>query len=56
MYTTNRLKKHHFESTLELAKSFQIDEAQCHIEEGLPEDVIPDVAANPIATARLLAL
>ncbi len=40
------VKKHHFESTLSLAEGFEIDQAHCHIEEGLPEDVIPDVAAR----------
>lgn len=40
------VKKHHFESTLSLAEGFDIDKAHCHIEEGLPEDVIPDVAAR----------
>ena len=39
------VKKHHFESTLSLAEGFNIEE-HCHIEEGLPEDVIPDVAAT----------
>lgn len=38
------VKKHHIESTNELAKEFNLTSEQCFIEEGLPEDVIPDVA------------
>ncbi|AYM86354.1 universal stress protein UspE [Pseudoalteromonas agarivorans] len=38
------VKKHHIESTNELAKTFRLTNEQCFIEEGLPEDVIPDVA------------
>ncbi|MBB1291887.1 MULTISPECIES: universal stress protein UspE [Pseudoalteromonas] len=38
------VKKHHIESTHELAASHQIAQQNCVIEEGLPEDVIPDVA------------
>ncbi|WP_404339808.1 universal stress protein UspE [Pseudoalteromonas mariniglutinosa] len=38
------VKKHHFESTHQLADSFSLSHQQCFIEEGLPEDVIPDVA------------
>ncbi|WP_149982391.1 universal stress protein UspE [Pseudoalteromonas rhizosphaerae] len=38
------VKKHHIESTHELAASHQIAQHNCVIEEGLPEDVIPDVA------------
>jgi len=38
------VKKHHTESTNELANEFNLTSDQCFIEEGLPEDVIPDVA------------
>ncbi|GAA73024.1 MULTISPECIES: universal stress protein UspE [unclassified Pseudoalteromonas] len=38
------VKKHHIESTNELANEFNLTSEQCFIEEGLPEDVIPDVA------------
>ncbi|CAM4248429.1 universal stress protein UspE [Pseudoalteromonas ostreae] len=38
------VKKHHIESTHELAASHKIAQQNCVIEEGLPEDVIPDVA------------
>lgn len=38
------VKKHHIESTIELANEFNLTSDQCFIEEGLPEDVIPDVA------------
>ncbi|NMM41775.1 universal stress protein UspE [Pseudoalteromonas arctica] len=38
------VKKHHIESTHELAVSHKIAQQNCVIEEGLPEDVIPDVA------------
>ena len=38
------VKKHHIESTNELAQTFSLTNEQCFIEEGLPEDVIPDVA------------
>ncbi len=38
------VKKHHIESTNELASEFNLTSDQCFIEEGLPEDVIPDVA------------
>jgi universal stress protein E len=38
------VKKHHFESTQQLASEFNIDPSHRFIEEGLPEDVIPDVA------------
>ncbi|WP_350653743.1 universal stress protein UspE [Pseudoalteromonas sp. D48-MNA-CIBAN-0056] len=38
------VKKHHIESTNELANEFNLTPDQCFIEEGLPEDVIPDVA------------
>ena len=40
------VKKHHVESTHELASKHQIANQDCAIEEGLPEDVIPDVAAR----------
>lgn len=40
------VKKHHLESTYELADKHQIAHQNCVIEEGLPEDVIPDVAAR----------
>ncbi|KPZ53533.1 universal stress protein UspE [Pseudoalteromonas sp. S3776] len=40
------VKKHHIESTNELAKTFNLTNEQCFIEEGLPEDVIPDVASR----------
>ncbi|WP_394186074.1 universal stress protein UspE [Pseudoalteromonas tetraodonis] len=38
------VKKHHIESTNELANEFNLTSDQCFIEEGLPEDVIPNVA------------
>lgn len=38
------VKKHHIESTNQLANEFNLTSDQCFIEEGLPEDVIPDVA------------
>ncbi|BDF94105.1 MULTISPECIES: universal stress protein UspE [unclassified Pseudoalteromonas] len=38
------VKKHHIESTQALAAKHQISQQHCVIEEGLPEDVIPDVA------------
>ena len=38
------VKKHHIDSTNELANEFNLTSDQCFIEEGLPEDVIPDVA------------
>lgn len=38
------VKKHHIESTVQLANDFNLTTEQCFIEEGLPEDVIPDVA------------
>ncbi|MFT7279420.1 universal stress protein UspE [Pseudoalteromonas distincta] len=38
------VKKHHHESTNALAAEFNLNPEQCFIEEGLPEDVIPDVA------------
>jgi universal stress protein E len=38
------VKKHHHESTNALANEFNLTTEQCFIEEGLPEDVIPDVA------------
>lgn len=38
------VKKHHIESTIKLANEFNLTSDQCFIEEGLPEDVIPDVA------------
>ena len=38
------VKKHHIDSTNELASEFNLTSEQCFIEEGLPEDVIPDVA------------
>ena len=38
------VKKHHIESTTQLANDFNLTTEQCFIEEGLPEDVIPDVA------------
>ncbi|WP_418608699.1 universal stress protein UspE [Pseudoalteromonas sp. US3C1013] len=40
------VKKHHIESTNELANEFNLTSDQCFIEEGLPEDVIPDVASR----------
>lgn len=38
------VKKHHIESTNALATEFTLTTEQCFIEEGLPEDVIPDIA------------
>ncbi|MEL0635068.1 universal stress protein UspE, partial [Pseudoalteromonas carrageenovora] len=38
------VKIHHIESTTQLANDFILTTEQCFIEEGLPEDVIPDVA------------
>lgn len=38
------VKKHHRESTNALATEFTLTSEQCFIEEGLPEDVIPDIA------------
>ncbi|MFP3351089.1 universal stress protein UspE [Pseudoalteromonas sp. S1608] len=40
------VKKHHIESTNQLANEFNLTSDQCFIEEGLPEDVIPDVASR----------
>ncbi|KPH96028.1 universal stress protein UspE [Pseudoalteromonas porphyrae] len=40
------VKKHHIESTHALASKHNISHQACAIEEGLPEDVIPDVAAR----------
>lgn len=40
------VKKHHIESTNALANEFSLTNEQCFIEEGLPEDVIPDVASR----------
>ena len=40
------VKKHHIESTHTLASKHNISHQACAIEEGLPEDVIPDVAAR----------
>ena len=38
------VKKHHIEATNALATEFTLTTEQCFIEEGLPEDVIPDIA------------
>jgi len=38
------VKKQHIESTNALATEFTLTTEQCFIEEGLPEDVIPDIA------------
>ena len=38
------MKSHHQKSLLKLALDFTIDESNTHIVEGLPENVIPDVA------------
>ncbi|MBY6095106.1 universal stress protein UspE [Ferrimonas balearica] len=38
------LKAHHQQRITELARSHQLDEAHCHVIEGLPEDVIPELA------------
>lgn len=38
------VKNHHHESTNTLANDFDLTSEQCYVEEGLPEDVIPDVA------------
>lgn len=40
------VKQHHFEATLALAGEHKIAKQHCFIEEGLPEDVIPEVAAR----------
>ncbi|MCQ8877047.1 universal stress protein UspE [Pseudoalteromonas shioyasakiensis] len=40
------VKQHHLESTHALADKHQIPHQACAIEEGLPEDVIPDVASR----------
>ncbi|WP_425431731.1 universal stress protein UspE [Ferrimonas sediminum] len=38
------IKQHHQARIAELAARHDIDEAHCHVLEGLPEDVIPDLA------------
>ena len=40
------VKTHHMEATTALAKQFDIDESNCIIKEGLPEDVIPCIAKS----------
>lgn len=38
------VKNHHIDSTHDMADKFSVSHSHCYIEEGLPEDVIPDVA------------
>lgn len=38
---TQAVKQYHISETLKLAESHSIPESQCHVDEGLPEDVIP---------------
>lgn len=38
------VKNHHIDSTHDMANKYNVDREHCYIEEGLPEDVIPDVA------------
>ena len=44
-YNSN-LKRHHREAMSELANEFDINENNLHISEGMPEDVIPQMAKN----------
>ena len=41
---TQSVKEHHVKATHKLAEKYQIPTSQCHIKEGLPEDVLPQVA------------
>ena len=41
---TQSVKEHHVKATHKLADKYQIPTSQCHIKEGLPEDVLPQVA------------
>ncbi len=41
---TDTLKKHHHEAMQSFAQEYQLDIGKCYVEEGLPEEVIPDVA------------
>lgn len=40
------IKEHHQIRIEQLAKQFEIPETQCHVKEGLAEDVIPELAAE----------
>lgn len=41
---TESVRKHHEQAMFELANQFAVEPEQCLVNEGLPEDVIPDVA------------
>lgn len=43
---TESVKRHHCESMLQHADKYHINESHCHVREGLPEDVIPQVASE----------
>jgi len=40
------MKQHHIDAMAVLAKRHHIDESRCHVDEGLPEDVIPHRATQ----------
>jgi universal stress protein E len=41
---TESVKKHHHQAMQTHAENHHVDERHCHVKEGLPEDVIPEVA------------
>lgn len=40
------MKHHHNDAVTALAKQFDIDSQHCHVQEGMPEDVIPQIATE----------
>jgi universal stress protein E len=41
---SSTMKHHHLDAVSGLAQQFDIDEAHCHVKEGMPEDVLPGMA------------
>lgn len=40
------MKHHHADAVAALAKQFDIDSQHCHVQEGMPEDVLPQIASK----------
>ncbi|NRQ42491.1 universal stress protein UspE [Rheinheimera sp. YQF-2] len=43
---SSTMKHHHIDAITNLAKQFDIDSSHCHVQEGMPEDVLPTVATE----------
>ena len=43
---SDTMMNHHQEAVAALAQQFDIDQANCHVKEGMPEDVLPEMATS----------